>query len=74
MSSDEKNVTVPLFEAQLILEVPDMVFIPSLAFGESENFFDLVESLISDVFRVSSLVPRLSQHSSFPHYQVIDVS
>ncbi|XP_051927996.1 dynein heavy chain 9, axonemal [Hippocampus zosterae] len=68
-NTDEKNVTVPLFEAQLILEVHDMVFIPSLAFGESENLFDLVESLISDVFRVSSLVPRLSQHSSFPHYQ-----
>uniref|UniRef100_A0A3Q3DHJ9 Dynein axonemal heavy chain 17 n=1 Tax=Hippocampus comes TaxID=109280 RepID=A0A3Q3DHJ9_HIPCM len=64
-----EEYSMPLFEAQLILNVPDMVFIPSLAFGESENFFDLVESLISDVFRVSSLVPRLSQHSSFPHYQ-----
>ncbi|XP_054619923.1 dynein axonemal heavy chain 9-like isoform X2 [Dunckerocampus dactyliophorus] len=68
-STDEKNATVPLFEAQLDLRVPDMVFIPSLEFGERDTLFDLMESLINDVFRVSSLVPRLSQNCAFPHYQ-----
>uniref|UniRef100_A0A4W6G7A8 Dynein axonemal heavy chain 17 n=1 Tax=Lates calcarifer TaxID=8187 RepID=A0A4W6G7A8_LATCA len=61
----------PLFEAQLDLKVPDMVFTPSLEFGAGDSFFELVESLINDVFRVSSLVPRLAQHSPFPHYQVL---
>ncbi|XP_077407169.1 dynein axonemal heavy chain 9 isoform X2 [Vanacampus margaritifer] len=46
-----------------------MVFIPCLEFGEGENLFGLVENLINDVFRVASLMPRLSQHSAFPHYQ-----
>ncbi|XP_037134453.1 dynein heavy chain 9, axonemal [Syngnathus acus] len=68
-NTDERDNIVPLFEAQLDLKVPHMVFIPSLEYGERANFHDLVESLINDVFRVSSLVPRLSQHSSFPHYQ-----
>lgn len=61
----------PLFEAQLDLKVPDMVFTPPLEFGAGDSFFELVESLTNDVFRISSLVPRLAQHSPFPHYQVL---
>lgn len=68
---DQRAVTAPLFEAQLDLKVPDMVFAPSLEFGTGDSFFELVESLINDVFRISSLVPRLAQHSPFPHYQVL---
>uniref|UniRef100_A0AAQ5YU21 Dynein axonemal heavy chain 17 n=1 Tax=Amphiprion ocellaris TaxID=80972 RepID=A0AAQ5YU21_AMPOC len=70
-TGEHQNATVaPLFEAQLDLKVPDMVFTPSLEFGAGDSFFELVESLINDVFRVPSLVPRLGQHSLFPHYQV----
>lgn len=61
----------PLFEVQLDLRVPDMVFIPSLEFGAADGFCDLVESLINDVYRISSLMPRLAQHCPFPHYQVL---
>ncbi|KAM9837728.1 LOW QUALITY PROTEIN: dynein axonemal heavy chain 9 [Aulostomus maculatus] len=68
-NTDQKEATAPLFEAQLDLKVPDMVFTPSLEFGERDSLFELVESLINDVFRISSLVPRLAQHSPFPHYQ-----
>ncbi|KAG7239799.1 hypothetical protein INR49_028387 [Caranx melampygus] len=66
---DQKSVVAPLFEAQLDLKVPDMVFTPSLDFGSGDSLFEVVESLINDVFRISSLVPRLAQHSTFPHYQ-----
>ncbi|XP_008276610.1 dynein axonemal heavy chain 9 [Stegastes partitus] len=68
-NTDQKSAVAPLFEAQLDLQVPDMVFTPSLDFGAGDSFFELVESLINDVFRISSLVPRLAQHSSVPHYQ-----
>lgn len=61
----------PLFEAQLGLQVPDMVFTPSLEFGVKGSFSELVDSLITDVFRMSSLMPRLAQHSPFPHYLVL---
>lgn len=60
----------PLFEAQLDLKVPDMVFSPPLELGAGDSFLELVESLVDDVFRISSLVPRLAQRSPSPHYQV----
>uniref|UniRef100_G3NCH8 Dynein, axonemal, heavy chain 9 n=1 Tax=Gasterosteus aculeatus aculeatus TaxID=481459 RepID=G3NCH8_GASAC len=68
-NTDQKAVAAPLFEAQLDLKVPNMAFTPSLEFGAADGFFELVESLINDVFRMSSLVPRLAQHSPFLHYQ-----
>lgn len=61
----------PLFEARLDLKVPDLVFTPPLDIRVGDSFFELVETLINDVFRISSLVPRVAQHSTFPHYQVI---
>ncbi|AWP17229.1 putative dynein heavy chain 9 axonemal [Scophthalmus maximus] len=67
-NTDEESVVAPLFEAQLGLQVPDMVFTPSLEFGVKGSFSELVDSLITDVFRMSSLMPRLAQHSPFPHY------
>lgn len=60
----------PLFESQLDLKIPDMIFTPSLEFGAGDSLFELVENLVNDIFRISSLVPRLAQHSNFPHYQV----
>ncbi|TMS22638.1 hypothetical protein E3U43_012903 [Larimichthys crocea] len=68
-NTDQRASIAPLFEAQLDLRVPDMVFTPPLEYGSGDSFFELVEGLINDVFRISSLVPRLAQHSPFPHYQ-----
>jgi len=71
LGPDQRAVAAPLFEAQLDLKIPDMVFAPSLEFGAGDGFFELVESLINDVFQISSLVPRLAHDSPFPHYQVL---
>ncbi|XP_053270380.1 dynein axonemal heavy chain 9-like [Pleuronectes platessa] len=68
-NTNQRTGGAPLFETQLSLKVPDMVFSPSLESGAGDGFFELVESLINDVFRISSLVPRLAQHIPFPHYQ-----
>lgn len=70
-TADETPGLAPLFEVQLNLQVPDIVFHPSLEFGAADGFCDLVEGLINDIFRISSLVPRLAEYSSFPHYQVL---
>uniref|UniRef100_A0AAR2IP24 Dynein heavy chain 9, axonemal n=1 Tax=Pygocentrus nattereri TaxID=42514 RepID=A0AAR2IP24_PYGNA len=64
-NTDQKPGLAPLFEAQLDLQVPELVFHPSLEFGASDGFFDLVESLINDVYRISSLVPRLAEHTLY---------
>ncbi|KAM6951484.1 dynein beta chain, ciliary-like [Aplochiton taeniatus] len=68
-NTDPRAGVAPLFEAQLDLKVPDMVFKPSLEYGAGDGFYDLVESLVNDVYRISSLMPRVAEHSTFPHYQ-----
>lgn len=61
----------PLFEAQLDLKAPDLVFTPPMDIRVGESFFELVEDLINYVFRISSLVPRVALHGTFTYYQVI---
>ncbi|XP_062976517.1 dynein axonemal heavy chain 9 [Elgaria multicarinata webbii] len=68
-NTDSKAGLAPLFKVQLDLSVPEMIFRPSLDAGASDGFYDIVEALVNDVYRVSSLVPRLADHSTFPHYQ-----
>ncbi|KAM5150816.1 dynein axonemal heavy chain 9 isoform 1-T1 [Callospermophilus lateralis] len=60
----------PIFEVQLSLAVPDLVFYPSLESGVKGGFYDMVEGLVNSIFGMSSLVPRLSPQSGSPHYQV----
>uniref|UniRef100_A0A670JPV6 Dynein axonemal heavy chain 9 n=1 Tax=Podarcis muralis TaxID=64176 RepID=A0A670JPV6_PODMU len=68
-NTDSKAGLAPLFKVQLDLSVPEMIFRPSLDAGASDGFYDLVEALVNDIYRVSSLVPRLADHSTFCHYQ-----
>uniref|UniRef100_A0A2I3HRY0 Dynein axonemal heavy chain 9 n=1 Tax=Nomascus leucogenys TaxID=61853 RepID=A0A2I3HRY0_NOMLE len=60
----------PIFEAQLSLAIPELVFYPSLESGVKGGFYDIVEGLVTSIFRISSLVPRLSPQNGSPHYQV----
>uniref|UniRef100_A0A674EYE2 Dynein axonemal heavy chain 17 n=1 Tax=Salmo trutta TaxID=8032 RepID=A0A674EYE2_SALTR len=55
-----KSSINPLFEVRFELEDGDTSFYPSLVYGISDGFYDLVESLIQDVYKVSELVPRIS--------------
>uniref|UniRef100_A0A8B9MIW9 Dynein axonemal heavy chain 17 n=1 Tax=Accipiter nisus TaxID=211598 RepID=A0A8B9MIW9_9AVES len=68
-NTDPKAGLAPLFEVQLDLVIPDLIFHPSLDPGTNDGFYDMVESLLNDIYRISSLVPRLAEHSGFPHYQ-----
>lgn len=61
--------TAPLLEAKLELQVPDLVFSPSLEYGSQDGFYELVEGLVQDVFHVATLVPRLAKHNGMEHYQ-----
>nr|XP_020770863.1 dynein heavy chain 9, axonemal-like [Odocoileus virginianus texanus] len=60
----------PIFEAQLSLAIPELVFCPSLEPGVKGGFYDLVEGLVTSIFSIASLVPRLSPENGSPHYQV----
>uniref|UniRef100_A0A4X2LFE0 Dynein axonemal heavy chain 17 n=1 Tax=Vombatus ursinus TaxID=29139 RepID=A0A4X2LFE0_VOMUR len=67
-NTDSKARLPPFFEAQLDLVIQELIFYPSLDNTAKEGFHTIVEGLINDIFRISSLVPRLAQKSS-PHYQ-----
>ncbi|XP_053153093.1 dynein axonemal heavy chain 9 isoform X3 [Hemicordylus capensis] len=68
-NTDAKAGLAPLFRVQLDLSVPEMIFRPSLDAGASDGFYDMVEALVNDIYRISSLMPRLAGHSTFSHYQ-----
>lgn len=54
-----KNKLGPLFEAQLELLDPDMVFAPSLDPNDEKGFTALVKSIIDDILKMSTLVDRI---------------
>lgn len=68
-NTDPKNGMDPLFEAQLELQQPEMIYIPSLELGSAGGFYDLVDSLLGDIFKQSALIPRLAVHSGQKNYQ-----
>ncbi|NXN96056.1 DYH9 protein, partial [Rhinopomastus cyanomelas] len=68
-NTDPQAGVAPLFEVQLDLMIPDLIFHPSMDPGTNDGFYDMVESLLNDIYRISSLVPRLARHSGFLHYQ-----
>ncbi|XP_078609718.1 dynein beta chain, ciliary-like isoform X2 [Branchiostoma floridae x Branchiostoma japonicum] len=64
-----KGQVSPLFESRLELRAPDMVFEPSLEYRAEDGFYDLMEMIINDIYKLASLVPRLAAHSGIEHYQ-----
>lgn len=70
--SDLQDSKAPLFEVRLELEGGDTVFYPSLGFGISDCFYDMVEKLISDVYKAAEWVPRISKTNKIS-YQVSTV-
>ncbi|XP_049715502.1 dynein axonemal heavy chain 9 isoform X3 [Elephas maximus indicus] len=69
-NTENKSGITPIFEAQLNLAIPELVFYPSLESGVKGGFYDIVEGLLMSIFGISSLVPRLSPQNHPPHYQV----
>ena len=50
----------PFFSAELQLQIPEMVFQPSLDQSIHGGFYDLVEGLLSDIYKIASLVARVT--------------
>lgn len=53
------NKLAPLFEAQLELLDPDMVFAPSLDPNDEKGFMALIKSIIDDIINMSALIERI---------------
>ncbi|XP_068084396.1 dynein beta chain, ciliary [Anabrus simplex] len=66
---DPDNNLAPLFEAQLELREPVLVFVPSLDPEDPDDFLSLIEGLISDIIKMASLVPRVSRTKNSSNYE-----
>lgn len=60
----------PLFVAQMVLSTHVITFRPSLDRDVGDGFYDLVEGLLGDVFRMSAQVKRVAAHLGMDNYQV----
>ena len=60
----------PIFEAQLQLAPPELVFAPSLNYGDPAGFYEMVENNINQVYKQGSLIPRVASHLEQKDYQV----
>ncbi|XP_066247509.1 dynein beta chain, ciliary [Euwallacea similis] len=69
---DHTNKLAPLFEAHLLLQEPNIVFIPSLDPKDPEGFHALINTLISDIMETSCIVPRLSLKNTESYKDEID--
>lgn len=63
----------PLFEVELLLDMKEPVnlrFNPTLDYGSATGLYDIVDTLIGNIFRQAAMLPRLAEHSGEKHYQV----
>ncbi|XP_067914454.1 dynein axonemal heavy chain 17-like [Heterodontus francisci] len=58
----------PLFEVRLELTESDTLFRPTIGIGS--EFYNLIETLMNDVYKLVGLVPRLAKHVSRKKYQI----
>jgi dynein heavy chain len=60
----------PLFEAQLQLKPPEILFSPSLTQNESGGFYEQIEEIIANVYDQSTFISRVAKHLGLANYQV----
>lgn len=68
--TDHKANPDPLFEAQLKLDPPEILFSPSLFASDPDGFYELIEGLVGNIYRQASLIPRIASHIGKDSYQV----
>ncbi|XP_078083834.1 dynein axonemal heavy chain 11 [Mustelus asterias] len=59
----------PLFKVQLVLKGCELSFNPPLDLEMNNNFHDLIEELINDVYKMASKVKRVARHLGIDTYQ-----
>ena len=66
--TDPKKNPSPLFDLQLALCEPEIIFKPSIEKDMVGNFFDITNAIIEDIFHMATLVPRVAFRKDFPKY------
>ncbi|XP_054847065.1 dynein axonemal heavy chain 11 [Eublepharis macularius] len=61
--------TLLLFQVQMTLNAPYITFKPSLDKEAGDGFYDLIDELLSNIFKMSGQVKRVATHLGMQHYQ-----
>lgn len=61
---------VPLFEACLELQEPDLVFTPSLDLTVDGNFCSIIQGIIDEIIGLSKLMSRICNKTNVHDYFV----
>ncbi|KAJ1100516.1 hypothetical protein NDU88_005599 [Pleurodeles waltl] len=69
VNTDASLKPASLFEVQMILSSHDIIFKPSLEKESGDNFYDLVEEILGDIFKMSAKVKRVAKHLGVENYQ-----
>lgn len=71
LMNTEKHVKpAPFFQVQMILMPPEILFKPSLEKETGDGFYDLVEEMLCNSFRMSAQMKRVANHLEIANYQV----
>lgn len=60
----------PLFEVQLVLNGSDMSFRPPIDLSKKDNFYDLIDRMLDNIFKMASCIRRVAKHNQTETYQV----
>uniref|UniRef100_A0A6I8NYC7 Dynein axonemal heavy chain 11 n=1 Tax=Ornithorhynchus anatinus TaxID=9258 RepID=A0A6I8NYC7_ORNAN len=60
----------PFLQIQMMLQAPEVIFKPSLEKDIGDGFYDLVEDLLCNIFKMSAQMKRIASHLEAPNYQV----
>ncbi|XP_006154552.1 dynein heavy chain 11, axonemal [Tupaia chinensis] len=69
MNTEKQLKPAPLFQAQMMLMPPEIVFKPSLEREVADGFYDLVEEMLCSSFRMSAQMKRVAAHLEIANYQ-----
>lgn len=68
---DPSNNFPALFESRLELDIPNLVFVPSLDPKDANSFNNLLVALVNDITFMSSLIPRLCKDAAQSYEEII---
>lgn len=68
---DPANSLPPLFQSRLELQIPNLVFIPSLDSKDENSFSRLLHKLVDDIIHMSTLIPRLDKNEDKSYQDLI---
>ncbi|KAK7945776.1 hypothetical protein WMY93_001504 [Mugilogobius chulae] len=68
-NTDSEQNILPLFGLQLVLNNNEMTFDPVLDIGQTGNFYDIVDKMVSNIIKMASFIPRVAKHKMCDNYQ-----